>query len=123
MERGEEIVDHRRREAERRLIEEQELGPRHQPARDGEHLLLAAREQPGALVQPYAQAREAFKDRLNVAPDLVPAPESTQLEVVQHRELRKNLPPLRHERKTARRDLVRRQPRHVLAAEGDRALY
>ena len=45
VERGEEVVDDRRREAERRLVEQQEARLRHQAARDRQHLLLAAREQ------------------------------------------------------------------------------
>src|ERR1044071_9233523 len=44
--RREQVVDHGRREAERRLVEQEALRPRHQSARDREHLLLAAGEQP-----------------------------------------------------------------------------
>ena len=58
--------DHLRREAERGLVEQQQARLRHQAARDREHLLLAAGEQPGALVQPLAQAREALEHRLDL---------------------------------------------------------
>ena len=60
--RGEQIVkpfDQLRREAERGLVEHQHARARHQAARDREHLLLAAGQQPRALVAPRAQLREA----------------------------------------------------------------
>src|SRR5919108_1250716 len=38
------VIDHDRRQPLRRLVEQQELRVAHQRARDGEHLLLAARE-------------------------------------------------------------------------------
>jgi hypothetical protein len=39
----EQLGDHRRRQPKRGLIEQQNSGLRHQPARDGQHLLLPAR--------------------------------------------------------------------------------
>ena len=66
VERGEQVVDDLRREAERRLVEQQDARPRHQAAGDRQHLLLAAREQARALVQPLAQARKALQHRLDV---------------------------------------------------------
>ena len=44
----EQLVDHRRRKPQRRLVEQQNARLRHQPARNGQHLLLAAGKQPGA---------------------------------------------------------------------------
>ena len=54
----EDFLDHARREAKRRLIEQQQLRVRHQGAADGEHLLLAAGERAGDLTEPLLQARE-----------------------------------------------------------------
>src|SRR3954468_12354248 len=49
---------HQRGEAHRRLVEEQQLGLAHERARDGQHLLLAARERSRDLVPALAQARK-----------------------------------------------------------------
>src|SRR5260221_14159912 len=65
LERREQIVDPLRPEAERRLVEQQQPRPRHQAARDGEHLLLAAGEQPRALVQALAQTGKAVQHFFN----------------------------------------------------------
>src|SRR5262249_62247886 len=63
------LAHHDGSEAERRLVEEQAAGPGHEPAPDGEHLLLAARERPAALLPPLAQPREELVDVLEVAGD------------------------------------------------------
>ena len=42
--RVEDLLDEQRREAERRLVEQQQARPTHQRARDRQHLLLAARQ-------------------------------------------------------------------------------
>ena len=44
-----------RREAERRLVEQEQPRLRHQPPGDGEHLLLAAGERAGELANALAQ--------------------------------------------------------------------
>ena len=62
----EQFVDHRRRQAERRLVEQQDARLRHQAAGDGQHLLLAAGEKPGAAGQPLAQPRKALEQRLEL---------------------------------------------------------
>ena len=46
----EDLLDDERREAERGLVEQEQLRPAHQRAGDGEHLLLAARQRAAALV-------------------------------------------------------------------------
>ena len=56
------LADDDRREPERRLVEQQQPRPRHQRAADRQHLLLAAAEQAGALVEPLAQDREQLED-------------------------------------------------------------
>src|SRR5262249_38963084 len=54
---GGEALHEERGEALRGLVHEHELGAGDQPARDGEHLLLAARERLALLLVPLAQAR------------------------------------------------------------------
>ena len=46
-----------RGEAERRLVEEQQAGPRHEAARDGQHLLFAAGKR-RRVQRPLAPARQ-----------------------------------------------------------------
>src|SRR5262249_25433776 len=45
----EDLLDDQRREAERRLVEQQQPRPAHQRPRDRQHLLLAARQRAAAL--------------------------------------------------------------------------
>ena len=54
----EDLLHHERREAEGRLVEQQEPRPQHQRARDRQHLLLAARQRAGLLPPPLLEARE-----------------------------------------------------------------
>ena len=62
-------VDDHRREAERRLVEQQQLGLRHQRAADREHLLLAAGQRPALLLLALLQAREERVDAVEVLAD------------------------------------------------------
>ena len=84
-----------RREAERRLVEQQQPRPRHERARDREHLLLAARERAGALLAALAQAREQLEHALAVRcdPGAVLAQVGAELEVLLDREVREDLRP------------------------------
>jgi hypothetical protein len=59
VERLEQFGDDLRRQAQRRFVEQQHARLGHQAAGDRQHLLLAAGQQAGALLQPLAQAREA----------------------------------------------------------------
>src|SRR6476661_1440222 len=56
-----------RRQAERRLVEQQQRRPVHQGAPDRQHLLLAAGELPGWLVQPFPEPRKISIDPLQIA--------------------------------------------------------
>jgi hypothetical protein len=58
----ERALDDVRREAERGLIEQDELRPRHQRAADCKHLLLAPRQRSARLQSPLRQAWKLFKD-------------------------------------------------------------
>src|SRR3989338_11602799 len=52
------------REAERRLIEKEELGPGHQPASDGKELLLPSGECPGILTALFTKHWEKMHQML-----------------------------------------------------------
>src|SRR5437588_3654498 len=51
-------LDENRGEADRRLVDQQDLGRRHQRPRQSQHLLLAAAEAAGQLAPPLAEHRE-----------------------------------------------------------------
>ena len=52
------VVDGERRQARRRLVEEQHLGCGHERAREREHLTLAPGERPGRLSPALVEPRE-----------------------------------------------------------------
>ena len=55
---------------ERRLVEQQQLRPRHQRAADRAHLLLAAGHRAGLLARALLQPREELEDAVEVLADL-----------------------------------------------------
>ncbi len=65
----EDLAHDQRREAEGRLVEQQQPGPQHQRAADCQHLLFAAGQQPGRLGAPLLQDREIAVDHLHVGGD------------------------------------------------------
>ena len=112
----EQFLDQQRRQAERRLVENHQLGFGHQAAADGEHLLLAARQRAGALRTALAQAREDRKHALAVLRAArAGAPVAAEIEILAHREIGEDAPALRHMDKSARDDrgrlLTRRRRR------------
>ena len=58
LDQREHLLDEPRREPERRFVEDEERRFGHQPAADGEHLLLATRQRARALRLPFGQPRE-----------------------------------------------------------------
>ena len=66
--RARQFAHHQRRQADARFIDQQQLRPRHQPARERQDLLLAAGQTAGRLAAPRAQDRKSRKHRLHVAP-------------------------------------------------------
>jgi hypothetical protein len=109
------------REAERRLVEQHQPGPRHQRAADREHLLLATRERAGRLIPALGEDREAAKQAIHVGGDRagVAAQVAAHLQVFAHRHVRKHVAPFRTVRDSARDDLLRRHSGDVLAVEPD----
>jgi hypothetical protein len=95
-----------RRQPEARLVEQDQLGRRHDRARDREHLLLSARQQAGVLRGTLPQDREIPEHRLHVAGDLVAvlAGVGAHQQVVVHRQQGEHLAALGHVRQAALHD-------------------
>src|SRR5262245_7995176 len=64
LERLEDELHHHRRQPQARLVEQEQAWPRHEPAPDRAHLLLAAREGSGQLPLALAQPRDKGEDEL-----------------------------------------------------------
>ena len=67
----EHLLDQHRREAEARLIHQQEFRPRHERAPDHQHLLFAARQRTRLLLGALLQTREIIVDALEQIGDAV----------------------------------------------------
>src|SRR3989442_1129598 len=67
----EDLLHEHGRQPHRRLVQQHELGPRHQRAADGEHLLLAAGDVAGPDGASLGQPREVRVDQVEVAPQRV----------------------------------------------------
>ncbi len=120
-------MHHERRQAERRLVAEQQPGPGHERPADGEHLLLAARERARELAAPLAEHREAIIRRLHAgreaAPEIAAARQgvAAQLQVVEHGEVAEDPAPLRHQRDPRPEQRLRRLPGDVAPVDRDAA--
>ena len=104
----EDLLHDQRRQAERRLIQQQQPRPQQQRARDRQHLLLAARKRAGLLAEALAQsgeiaehALEVLGDALTVAADVAAKPE-----VLLDRQLEERAAPVRHVRDAALHDVL-----------------
>ncbi len=87
-----ELFEDQRREAEGRLVEDQEFRPHHQRAGDRQHLLLAARQCPRPLPRPFAQDREQFQEPLALLGLLVARQAlAAEIEVFLHRQFAEQL--------------------------------
>ena len=100
------------------LVHQHEIGVGDQSARRREHLLLAAGELAAELAQAPAEVREEVDDALEV-PARVLASARDHLQVLAHRERRKDSSALRHEADAHAGDAVRRQARDIHVLEGD----
>src|SRR5262249_12354003 len=102
-----------------RLVEDDQLGPHNQAARDREHLLLAARQRVAGLLEPLLEPREAAEYvLLALAIALARQPD---VEILQYGQVGEDAAPLRHISDAAARHLVRRAARQIDAVELDRA--
>src|SRR5215218_1755814 len=61
---AEQLLAHERRQAERRLVQQQHVRLRHQCPSDRDHLLLAAAHGPRRLAQTFGEARKQGEDAL-----------------------------------------------------------
>src|SRR4029078_11281269 len=107
--------DEQRRETQRRLVEEHEIGTRHPRAADCEHLLLASRQGPRQLLLPFLEAREHREDGVHQTGQLPPrARHTADFEILAHGHPREHAAALWNERDTSAGRGVRRLPRYLL---------
>ena len=116
-------LDEARREAERRLVEDQERRARHERAPDRHHLLLAAREGAGDLPPAFSQNGE---DRVDVLEPRRPSGprarrEGAELEVLLDGHRAEEPPPLGHHGDATLHDRVSRHAVERRALPADRA--
>ncbi len=106
---------------ERRFVEEHELRPPHQRARDREHLLLAAAHASRFLVATIGEAREDLEPAVDVDGHLAVAPRvRAETQVLVDRELGKGPAPLRHVRDPGTRDSLGLRAQHRNTVERER---
>ena len=107
-------IDHDRREAERGLIQHQQLAAGHQAAPDPDHAALATRQGAGDLVASLLELGQQREHLVEARAHLLPSlwKIGAHLQVLQHRHLREQQITLRHMHDARRDDLVR-----ALAAE------
>ena len=98
---------HERRQALRRLVQEEQLRPREEGADDGEHLLLAPGEQPSLAIQHLAELRKALEHALQGPARARPA---SDLQVLPRGEVGEDAARLGHEGDAELRDPVRGHP-------------
>ncbi len=112
-------------EAERGLVEHEELRIAHERAADGEHLLFAAGERAGALLEPFLQARENAEDVLTVlrVERRVVLQVRAHREIFVHGQVGENHAALGHMAESAGDDPVRGQGGDVLAEKLDPAAF
>ena len=123
-EQGVDLVDDRRREPERGLVEHEELRPGKEGAGDGELLLLAAGKLPGRLAggarreseTSHRSARCRRATASGVAPD-----GRAEGEVFRDRQAGEDVPALRDEGDPLGDHVLERDAGERLAGEGDRA--
>ena len=108
-ERLEQRLDDGRREPERRLVEQQHVGPREQRAGDRELLLLAARERPGLALRELGDDREEAVHPVEVVGDavLAPPPGEPEAQVLVDGQRAEDVAALGHERDAGAGDVLR----------------
>src|SRR5579859_2073844 len=93
-------ADQDRGEADRRLVDQQNLRRQHQRATERQHLLLAARHAAGELAAALGKPRKGLEADVEIALELAPrgAAKGAEQKVLLDGEPRKQPPPLRHQR-------------------------
>ena len=118
---GEDVLHHQGRKAQGGLIQHHQLGAGHQRPAHGQHLLLAAGERAGQLPAALLQTGEQLVDPLEVLLDLrlVLAQVCADLQVLHHRQVRKDPAPLGAHGDAGRDDLVDGLAQQLLAVPED----
>src|SRR5438046_1061615 len=111
-------------QSEARLVEQHQLRRGHQRTRDREHLLLAARQQPGVLRGAFPEDREVAEHGFDVACDTVAVVPrvGAHHQVVAHRQQREHFAAYGHVAQARLHDLGRITRGDVAAAKFDAAL-
>src|SRR5207237_2220834 len=123
LDRLEDLLDEDRREAERRLVEQQHPRLGHERAPDREHLLLAAGERSAELRGPFLEAREEREDTVDIRLDLGVAPaEGAHLEVLENGQPREDAAAFRSVPDAALDEHVGGRLRDVIALADDATL-
>src|SRR3954454_23548672 len=110
-----------RRQPERRLVDQEDARVTHERAAQRHHPALAARQRADRLVEQLRERREDLEDALAPLAALAPGAgaEDAGIEVLAHRQSRKDGVALRGERDALADDLRRRAPGAVHAAAAD----
>jgi hypothetical protein len=111
-----------RRQAHRRLVEQQQPGLEHQRAGELDEPLLPARQAARLLPCPGGDLREQVEDRLDPAcgQRAVGQDVAAELDVLPHRHVAEQAVVLRHLDDAPAQDLARRLAGEVLPVQGDR---
>ncbi len=118
----EDLLDQARGEAHRRLVEQDQLGPRHEGASNREHLLLAARQRAGLGRALFRKRREERVHVVKIGSDLaVGAAVGAEPQIVGHRQRGEDLPSLRDLGDAAHDAPVRRKAVDRLPCEANGA--
>lgn len=118
--RFENLLHDDRRQTQRRFVQKQQLRTAHQGAGDGEHLLLAARQCSGPLVDTLLQPREEGEDALQILVEVIlPDQGGAHLQVFHHRHAAEDAAAFRRLGNLTLHDVVRRQMGDVFAAIDD----
>src|SRR4051794_39289665 len=118
---GEGLAHHERREADLRLVDEDELRVEEEAARDLEQLLLAARERRGLALRLLPQHREAAQHRLDARREIRArrGGDAAEVEIVADAQLREDVAALRHVAHAEAEEPARRRVGDLGAVEDD----
>ena len=115
------VLHHHGGQTQEGLVDHQQAGPGHEPARDGDHLLLAARQRVRELSPPLADDGKQALDQSQclVAMGAGGGVVGAQHHVVEHGEKGKQATALQHVRQALARGAMGGQAVDAGAAEGD----
>ena len=116
-------VDERGGEPGGRLVQQQDLGARHERAAHGDHLALASRHRSRRLAPALLEARKEAEHSLHALLDgSLAARKRAQLQVLLDGEAREDVVELRHVGDARPRHRMRGEARDLVVVKGDRAL-